>query len=56
MKCEIHLFLALFLAELEIALVTQEEELVWWGGFYIPCPPGPLHVYIPSPHLLLGER
>lgn len=56
MKCEIHLFLALFLAELEIALVTQEEELVWWGGFYTPCPPGPLHVYIHSPRLLLGER
>lgn len=31
MKLEIHFFfLVLFIAELKIALVTQEKELVWW--------------------------
>ena len=32
MKLEINFFffLVLFIAELKIALVTQEKELVWW--------------------------
>ena len=40
MKFEMHFFLALFIAELKTALVTQEKELVWLLTYT-----NPLHVY-----------